>query len=161
MNEKTLAARLQDPDRGLCSLLCTPPSRMELPEPGLRIEFPWLLFSSSERSNLLTSWLSAFCFLQGAFFMFNFFFKASHFYSQCLLAAFDRAKSRRRIQRLPILSFAFRGQGVTRASWLMPSNLAVKLKEGKKKKQRRNPWKETVYSVWLGCEVRRCLWAGG
>lgn len=39
------------------------------------------------------------------------------------------------MQRLPILSFAFRGQGVTRASWLMPSNLAVKLGEKKTAKK--------------------------
>lgn len=105
---------------------------MEPPEPGLRIEFPWLLFFSLERWDLLASWLSAFCFLQGAFLcLIIFFFKVPHFDSQCLLATFGRAKPRRRKLRLPILSFAFRGQDVTRVSGLMPSNLAVSW-EGKK-----------------------------
>lgn len=55
------------------------------------------------------------------------------------------------MQRLPILSFAFRGQGVTRVSWLMPSNLAVKLGE---KKIAKKPMEGNClqYAVGVGSE---------
>lgn len=56
------------------------------------------------------------------------------------------------MQRLLILSFAFRGQGVTRASWLMPSNLAVKLGERKKKKNSEESRGRKLFTV--------CGWGG-